>query len=93
MRINPSIIINTLNRNEGKVRLTARKLGISPATVINWRNKAKPLRSCIRYTLKPILKRKSTQPKKKRITTLSQEQRHDILSRRQIGRASCRERV
>lgn len=80
MRIDPSIIINTLNKNEGKVRLTARKLGISPATVINWRNKAKPLRSCIRYTLKPILKRKSTQPKKKRITTLSQEQRHDILS-------------
>ena len=37
MRVEPSIIIKTLKANNGAIIKTARNLGISPGTVINWR--------------------------------------------------------
>lgn len=40
MRIKPKEIIKKLIENHGLVRKTARDLGISPATVINWRIRA-----------------------------------------------------
>lgn len=40
MRVEPRLIIKTLKKNNGAVRKTARELGISPGTVINWRKRA-----------------------------------------------------
>ena len=40
MRVNPALIIKTLQKNNGAVRATARELGISSGTIINWRRRA-----------------------------------------------------
>jgi transposase-like protein len=39
MRIEPELIIKTLIKNNGQIRTTARELGISPTTVLNWRER------------------------------------------------------
>ena len=40
MRQDPKVIVLTLRRNQGRVRQTARELGVSPSTVIFWRHRA-----------------------------------------------------
>lgn len=84
MRVNPKEIIKALKNNNGAIRKTARELGISPGTVINWRNKA---RTGQRYNLKyQSLKRASTKPKSVRQTTIKAEDQDRItLKRREKG--------
>lgn len=69
MRIQPRDIVSRYKQNHGRVRQTARELGISPGTVINWRERAKSLyvRGYLRVT---GLARQSTRPKAVRQTTL-----------------------
>lgn len=69
MRLNPREIVTRLKQNQGKVRQTARELGISPGTVINWRERAKSLyvRGYLRVT---GLTRRSTRPRTVRQTAL-----------------------
>lgn len=43
MRVNPKLIIQTLNKNNGAVRKTAKELGIHPTTVSNWRKRTHKL--------------------------------------------------
>ncbi len=89
MRLAPKLIIAALRRNEDKVRLTARELGISPATVIYWRKRAATgqLRRQFRYSTKG-LKRRSTAPKSRRKTSLAAGDQDRIVSlrkEREIG--------
>jgi transposase len=77
MRIEPSLIIRTLIKNNGKVRQTARELNISHATVINWRRRATRYG---KHLSSKCLNRKSTRPKTVRKTTLSSKKQHDILT-------------
>lgn len=84
MRINPVIIIRKLKANNGKMRKTARDLGISPTTVSNWRMKAKM--GAYRTLKFKGLKRKSTKPKSSRQTILkSYEQDQASCFRRKTG--------
>jgi len=59
MRVEPSEIIRMLKRNGGLVRVTAKELGISPGTVINWRKRAK---AGYRNRLNERVQRQSTKP-------------------------------
>lgn len=77
MRIDPSLIMKTLHKNNGQVRLTARELGISPGTVINWRKRSRTGSRGLRYQ-GTNLKRHSTKPHSNRITSLP-AQTQDIL--------------
>lgn len=69
MRVEPSEIIKKLQMNDGMVRKTARELGISPGTVINWRRRAISGSQGLRY-LATSVKRNSTRPKSLRATTI-----------------------
>lgn len=83
MRIDPKEIINKLIINNGLVRKTARELGISPGTVINWRERAKSIFSKLKLKTKG-LKRKSTKPKNVRKTILkTDEQDKSVLLRKE----------
>lgn len=67
MRVEPKLIIQTLKKNNGVVRKTARELGISPGTVINWRKRAhdgraNPGTKTYLARLREGVKRKSTRP-------------------------------
>jgi len=62
MRKEPKEIIEKLVELNGKVRATARSLGISPGTVINWRKRAASVLSRMRLK-KTGLRRHSTAPK------------------------------
>lgn len=73
MRIDPKVIIRKLRENQGKVRLTARQLSISPATVINWQKKATQGKN-LKY-----LFRKSTRPNKVRDISLNSDTQKKIL--------------
>ena len=85
MRKDPGEIIKTLVANDGQVRKTARELGVSPATVINWRRRAATGSQGTRY-LATNLQRRSTAPKTKRQTTLSAaEQTTATLLRQETG--------
>lgn len=79
MRVEPSTIVKRLLINKGMVRKTARELGISPATVINWRRRASSGNSDIRY-LATGVKRKSTCPKSFRATTIPASYQDQIVS-------------
>lgn len=69
MRLNPREIVSKFKRSHGRVRQTARELGISPGTIINWRERAKSMyvHGYLRVT---GLTRKSTRPKTVRRTML-----------------------
>ncbi len=85
MRLNPKEIVERLKLNDGRIRQTARELGISPGTVINWRTRATSTLS--RLTLRTNgLERKPTAPKTTRITTLPAAQQ-DVIAvfRKQTG--------
>ncbi len=83
MRIKPSLIIQRLKLNGGKVRLTARELCISPATVINWRRRAHGGYSDLRY-LGAGVTRHSTKPKTNRITSLAPIEQNKIIELRKL---------
>lgn len=61
MRVGPSLIIRRLRKNNGKIRQTARELGISPGTVVNWRRRARTGSHGARY-LAVTVSRRSTRP-------------------------------
>jgi transposase InsO family protein len=78
MRVNPKDIIFKLKENDEHVRQTARDLGISPGTVINWRRRAATGITrglSARYSTKGLVRR-STAPRviTRRGTTLSADQ-------------------
>src|SRR2546430_2613762 len=91
MRLEPKEIVKRLKLNGGKIRQTARELGISPGTVINWRTIATSVNS--RLKLSTInLERKSTAPKTTRATTLPAAQQDAIaIFRKQTGH--CAEKI
>jgi transposase-like protein len=78
MRIDSSIIMKTLHKNNGQVRLTARELGISPGTITNWRKRSRTGSRSLRYQ-GTNLKHCSTKPHSNRITSLTEETQ-DILA-------------
>ena len=78
MRVEPSEIIRRLKTNDGMIRKTARELGISPGTVINWRRRAFSGSQRLRY-LATGVKRKSTRPKTHRTTRLGAEIQDQIV--------------
>lgn len=85
MRIEPELIIKTLIKNNGQVRTTARELDISPATVLNWRKRARTGSRGATY-LATSVKRHSTRPKRVRSTSLSARQQDAALKlRRERG--------
>lgn len=75
MRRTPADIIRKLKENGGKVRATARALGVSPSTVIFWRTRARSLYGNLSTR---NLCRKSTTPRKKRGSILTHEEKAAI---------------
>ena len=91
MRLNPKDIIRRLKLNGGKVRQTAKELGISPGTVINWRKRARSIFYGKLQLKMNGLKRKSTAPKSS-MTHFSPEQQDSItLMRKATGH--CAEKI
>jgi transposase InsO family protein len=77
MRLIPKEIIQKLKQNNLKIRATARDLGVSPGTVINWKKRATSTLS--RLTLRINgLNRKSTRPKTIRATTLTAQEQDAV---------------
>jgi len=87
MRLEPKLIIKTLQTNDDRVRQTARELGISPATVSRWRKRAKTGSRGGRY-LSTGVKRYSTRPRSVRATSLSAEAQNQIVALR-AARGLC----
>lgn len=84
MRVEPKQVIFSLKANEDRVRITARELGVSPGTVLNWKRRAGTgsLQRRLRYSTKGLT-RKSTRPRSRRVTSLSSEQQLQVLRLRQ----------
>lgn len=80
MRVEPSKIIAYLKKNLGSVRLTARELGISPGTVINWRKRA---RTSVRNLSSRDLQRLSTCPTTVRRTLLTTSEQDAVIAARE----------
>lgn len=87
MRVEPKLIIETLQANSGRVRATARELDVSPATIVNWKRRAKTGSSGGRY-LSTGVKRRPTRPRTSRVTSLSAEVQDQILAVR-TARGLC----
>ena len=81
MRINPRKIVTLLKRNQGRIRQTARELGLSPGTILNWRERAKSL-YVRRYLRVTGLGRQSTRPKTVRTTRLPAQLQDQISALR-----------
>lgn len=62
MRADPKVVIATLKANDGKIRQTARELGISPGTVRNWKRRANTGRSYSPLSTRGLVRR-STAPR------------------------------
>lgn len=81
MRIKPKEIVKKLKTNGLKIRKTARDLGISPGTVINWAIRARSIHN--RLALRTTnLERKSTRPKTVRSTAMKARQQDDVSALR-----------
>lgn len=93
MRVDPKQLILTLKENDDQVRRTARQLGVSPGTVINWKRKASTgsLAHRLRYSTRG-LKRRSTTPKATQHgTTLSASDQDRIVAlRRRRGQCAIK---
>lgn len=81
MRLDPKRIVEALKKNGGKVRETARELGVSPSTVLFWRKRSRSL-SDLTYLRTKGLARRSTVPKRRRETVLSPDDRIRIEEHR-----------
>jgi len=90
MRLKPKEIIKCLKLNAGKIRKTARDLGISPGTVINWRKRAKSVSAYLNLST-AHLERKSTAPKSSKTNFTTAEQDAITLLRKQTGH--CAEKI
>ncbi|GAC1503785.1 MAG: IS481 family transposase [Candidatus Saccharimonadales bacterium] len=93
MRVDPKQIVKVLQKNNGKIRVTARELGIAPATVSMWRRRATSVsQGYIRTFSTRGLERRSTAPHStKRGTTLSAEIQDEILRlRRERGQGAIK---
>jgi IS30 family transposase len=77
MRKNPREIILTLKKNSGRVRETARQLGVSPGTVVFWKKRSRSIYSKLQLSSKN-LKRKSTRPKNIRETSICAQHQDQI---------------
>ncbi|MEJ0053554.1 MAG: integrase core domain-containing protein [bacterium] len=82
MRKEPREIIRKLKKSGGKVRETARTLGISPGTVVFWKKRARSIRSRFALSTRQLV-RKSTRPKRLRRRTLSGERAEALLRLRE----------
>ena len=90
MRLKPKEIIGKLKLNGGKIRQTARDLGISPGTVINWQKRARSIYG--RLKLSAIgLERKSTAAKSARTNFSSEEQ--DAITSMRKATGHCAEKI
>ena len=85
MRVDPKQIIFRLKANNGKIRQTARELGISPGTVRNWKRRAGTGSGSKRIKLSTAkLARRSTAPRTAgRGTMLTAEERAAVLALRE----------
>jgi transposase InsO family protein len=83
MRVKPKTIILKLRQNNGAVRKTARELGISPGSVINWRRRARSKSRSGLARLNTNVKRYSTKPRSVRTTTLNRELQREIIEVKQ----------
>ena len=81
MRVDPKQIVVTLRKNNGRVRQTARELGVSPGTVRNWRKRARS-GSGRMGELNSRVVRRSTKLKTVRSTTLTGEEQLAVLTLR-----------
>jgi transposase InsO family protein len=81
MRIKPREIILTLKKNKGRIRETARNLGISPGTVIFWKKRARSIYSNLQLS-SHNLKRKNTRPKNVRETSINSLHQDQITKAR-----------
>ncbi len=79
MRLDPAEIVKKLKENQGRVRQTARMLGVSPGTVRNWRERGKTAYGYLKHT---GLKRESTRPKTVRATRISAADQDRITAQR-----------
>lgn len=81
MRVDPKQIVKVLQKNNGKVRATARELGISPATVSMWRRRSASVsKGYVKSYSTRGVKRRSTAPlNTKRGTKLSATVQDEIL--------------
>lgn len=90
MRLEPKQIVHGLRRNNGRIRQTARELGISPGTVRNWRRRARSGHGSLRQ-LNTRISRRSTRPKTVRSTRLTSEEQSAVLSlRRKRGQGAMK---
>jgi transposase-like protein len=90
MRVEPKQIVEALHRNNGKVRQTARELGISPGTVRNWRKRARS-GSGRMGELNSRVAHRSTRPKTIRSTSLTGEEQLAVLAaRRERGHGALK---
>lgn len=80
MRLDPKTIVRRLKKNNGRVRQTARDLGISPQTVSNW---AKRARTGVRQDMHMFgVFRRSTKPKRARRVRISPHDQDRITAQR-----------
>lgn len=87
MRVEPKQIVLRLKANEDNARATARQLGISPGTVLNWKRRAGTgsLARRLRYSTRGLTRR-STQPKTVRATGFDRGvQERIVILRRERG--------
>lgn len=89
MRREPKEIIKSLKKNRGAVRQTARELGVSPGTVVFWRTRARGARNVLSSRQ---LFRRSTAPKKKRVSVLTSEEKISIEAMRE-ARGRCAQKI
>jgi transposase InsO family protein len=83
MRVDPKQIVKVLQQNNGKVRATARELGVSPATVSTWKRRATSVSQYTPTFSTRGLGRRSTAPHgSRRGTMLTGEQQIAVLALR-----------
>lgn len=87
MRLDPKLIVETLKKNGGKVRKTARELRLSPSTVSFWKKRARSFRN-LKYLRTTGLARKPTAPKTARKGVLSPNEKVRIEQHR-IEKGQC----
>jgi transposase InsO family protein len=87
MRLDPKLIVQTLQKNKAKVRMTARELRIAPSTVSFWKRRARSVRSRMALSTKGLA-RKSTAPKTPRKGVLTSEEKIAIEQHR-LTKGQC----